>query len=101
MLNSMGSSNLLESIISIVKTSKSPLVVVQERLKLSGVMSETVSSPTSGCTPEEGNNIGQKGTAQCLLLLEMLCFALHMLTALHAALGEKGLNRSLLQANRF
>lgn len=100
MLNSMGSSNLLESIISIVKTSKSPLVVVQERLKLSGVMSETVSSPTSGCTPEEGNNIGQKGTAQCLLL-EMLCFALHMLTALHAALREKGLNRSLLQANRF
>lgn len=69
MLNSMGSSNLLESIISIVKTSKSSLVVVQERLKLSGVMSVTVSSPTSGCAPEEGNDTGQKGTALHLLLL--------------------------------
>lgn len=93
----MGSSNLLESIISIVKMSKSPLVVVQERLKLSGVMSETVSSPTSGCNPEEGNNIGQKGTALYLLLFRNAV----LLAVLQAATGEKGLHKSLLQADRY
>lgn len=98
----MGSSNLLESIISIVKTSKSPLVVVQERLKLSGVMSETVSSPTSGCTPEEGNNIGQKGTAlYCLLLRNAMLLSAHADSMREAAAGEKVLSKSLLEADRY
>lgn len=92
----MGSSNLLESIISIVKTSKSPLVVVQERLKLSGVMSETVSSPTSGCAPEEGNNIGQKGTVPNSSVL----LSAHAAVP-RAAAGEKGLSKSLLQADTY
>lgn len=71
----MGSSNLLESIISMVKASKSPSEAVQERLKLSGVMSETVSSATPGCSPGEGNNTRQKGPDLLLLSKAPLCHA--------------------------
>lgn len=46
-------SNLLESIISIVNMSKIPSVAVQERLKLSGVTSETVKFPISGSLAEK------------------------------------------------
>lgn len=70
----MGSSNLLESIISMVKTSKSPLEAVQERLKLSGVMSETVSSATPGSSPGEGNT-GSDGPQLLLLSKAPLCHA--------------------------
>lgn len=53
-LYSIVSKNLLESTISMVKVSKAPSVAVQERLKLSGVMSETVKFPTSGPVAERG-----------------------------------------------
>lgn len=47
------SRNLLESIISMVKVSKAPSVAVQERLKLSRVMSETFKFPISGSPAEK------------------------------------------------
>lgn len=58
-LYSIVSRNLLESIISMVKVSKAPSVAVQERLKLSGVMSETLRFPISG-SPAEKGGMGEK-----------------------------------------
>ena len=58
-LYSMVSRNLLESIISTVKVSKAPSVAVQERLKLSEVMSETLKFPSSGSLAENGG-VGEK-----------------------------------------
>lgn len=56
------SSNLLESIISMVKVSKAPSVAVQDRLKLSGVMLETFKFPISGSPAEKkrGGVVGEK-----------------------------------------
>lgn len=54
------STNLLESIISMVKLSKAPSVAVQERLKLSGVMSETFKFPISGSLAEKKGGKGNK-----------------------------------------
>lgn len=59
MLYSIVSRNLLESIISMVKVLKAPSVAVQERLKLSGVMSETFKFPISG-SPAEKGGVGEK-----------------------------------------
>lgn len=61
-LYSIVSSNLLELIISIVKISKIPSVAVQERLKLSGVMSETVKFLISGSSAEKGGVREKKQT---------------------------------------
>lgn len=67
-LYSIVSSNLLELIISIVKISKIPSVAVQERLKLSGVMSETVKFLISGSSAEKGGVREKKQTSHYLVV---------------------------------
>jgi hypothetical protein len=68
MLYSADCSNLLESIISMVKVSKTPSVAVQERLKLSAVMSETFKLPISGSLAEKGRG-GREETNKFELII--------------------------------
>lgn len=68
------SSNLLESIISMVKVSKAPSVAVQERLKLSGVMSETLKFPISGSPAGKKGWRGWRGETNKFELIFWLCF---------------------------
>lgn len=63
------SKNLLESTISMVKVSKAPSVAVQERLKLSGVMSETVRFPISGPAAEKGGRREEKKNGGLMISL--------------------------------
>lgn len=73
MLYSTICSNLLESIISMVKVSKIPWVAVQERLKLSDVMSETLKFPISGSLAAKRGG-GEREKTNAFELFTWLCF---------------------------
>lgn len=76
------SSNLLESIISMVKVSKIPSVAVQDRLKLSGVMSETFKFPISGSLAEKGRGRGEETNKFKLIM--WLCFKIEVVNGIIA-----------------
>lgn len=81
------SRNLLESIISMVKVSKAPSVAVQERLKLSRVMSETFKFPISGSPAEKkGGWVGEK---KQINLSESFGCALKLRLLIEPQLGRK------------
>lgn len=71
-LDFVGLSNLSESTISMIKVSKAPSVAVQERLKLSGVMSETFKFPISG-SPAGGKKRNKREETNKFELILWLC----------------------------
>lgn len=72
-----------------VKVSKAPLVAVQDRLKLSGVMLETFKFPISGSPAEKKRGGGRKEETNKFELIICLCFKVEVVN--RTAVGKKDL----------